>query len=119
MPTILKPGMKHQGEELYKVYLYHDPGMTLTCLMARSAKGPHAFEWGILSNYHLMGKSLWKWANGLKIYDSENKCTPGAGLPSPRGNIHVYYHNIQKSSFLIPLGESKPNFVLSILRKGE
>ena len=25
---ILKLGMKHQGEELYKVYINHDPGMT-------------------------------------------------------------------------------------------
>ena len=34
--TILKPGMKHQGEELYKDYINHDPGMTLTYLMTRS-----------------------------------------------------------------------------------
>ena len=27
---ILKLGMKHQGEELYKVYINHDLGMTLT-----------------------------------------------------------------------------------------
>ena len=35
-PTILKLDMKHQGEELYKVYINHDPGMTLTCFKARS-----------------------------------------------------------------------------------
>ena len=29
-PMILKLDMKHQGEELYKVYINHDPGMTLT-----------------------------------------------------------------------------------------
>ena len=34
-PMILKPGMKHQGEELYKVYINHDLGMTLTYFMAR------------------------------------------------------------------------------------
>ena len=44
MPTILKPGMKHQGEELYKVYVNHGPGMTLTYLMARSTEGAHAFK---------------------------------------------------------------------------
>ena len=33
---ILKPGMKYQGMELYKVYANHDPGMTLTYFMARS-----------------------------------------------------------------------------------
>ena len=27
---ILKLGMKHQGEELYRIYINHDPGMTLT-----------------------------------------------------------------------------------------
>ena len=34
----LKLGMKHQGEELYKVYINHEPGMTLTYFMARSAE---------------------------------------------------------------------------------
>ena len=29
-PMILKLGMKQQGEELYKVYINHDLGMTLT-----------------------------------------------------------------------------------------
>ena len=29
-PTILKLGMKHQGTQLYKVYINHDPGLTLT-----------------------------------------------------------------------------------------
>ena len=42
--------------------------------------------------------------------------TPGAHLPPPRGNIHVYYHNIQTSSPLKPLGESKPNFYVKHLR---
>ena len=35
---LLKLGMKHQGEALYKVYINHDPGMTLICCMARSAE---------------------------------------------------------------------------------
>ena len=34
----LKLSMKHQEEELYKVYINHDPGMTLTYFMARSAE---------------------------------------------------------------------------------
>ena len=33
---ILKLGMKHKGNELYKVYINHDPGMTLTYFMTRS-----------------------------------------------------------------------------------
>ena len=42
------------------------------------------------------------------------------GLISPphRGNIHEYYHNIQTSSSLKPLGQSKPNFKRIICRKG-
>ena len=35
-PMILKLGMKHQGKELYIVYINHDPGMTLTYFTARS-----------------------------------------------------------------------------------
>ena len=34
-PMILKLGTKHQGGELYKVYINHDLGMTLTYFMAR------------------------------------------------------------------------------------
>ena len=34
-PVILKLGMKHLGMELYKVYINHDPGMTLTYFTAR------------------------------------------------------------------------------------
>ena len=33
---ISKLGMKHQGKELYIVYINHDPGMTLTYFTARS-----------------------------------------------------------------------------------
>ena len=35
-PRILKLSMKHQGRELYKVYINCDPGMTLTYVTARS-----------------------------------------------------------------------------------
>ena len=115
---ILKLGMKHQEEKFYKVYINHDPGMTMTYFTTRSTLVAHAFEWGKLSKCHLKGKTLWKWANRQKINGFEKKLTPGAGLPPPRGNIHVYYHNIQRSSSLKPFGQSKPNVMLSILRKG-
>ena len=49
---ILKLGMKHQGEEFYKVYINQDPGMTLTCFTARSA-----FERRKLSKGCLKGKT--------------------------------------------------------------
>ena len=69
---------------------------------------------------HLKGKASRKLANGLKVGNSEKKnWTTGVGLPPPRGNIHVYYKNIQRSSSLKPLGQSKPNFIGSIYGKGE
>ena len=55
-PMILKLGMKHQGMEVYKIYINHDPGMTLTIFMARSTQVAHAFEWGRLLKCHLKGK---------------------------------------------------------------
>ena len=54
-------------------------------------------------NVILTGKTLWKWANGLNIYDSEKKDLRGRSAPT-RGNIHVYYHNIQRSFSLKPFG---------------
>ena len=67
---------------------------------------------GKLSECHLKGKILWEWVNGLKIYDSE-KMDPRGSSPPPWGNIHVhvYYHNIQRSFSLKPLGQLKPNFM--------
>ena len=42
---ILKLGMKHLGIDLYKVYINHNAGMTLTYFTARSSYVAHAFEW--------------------------------------------------------------------------
>ena len=64
---ILTLGMKHQAIELYKVCIYHAPGMTLTFFTARSAWVAHAFEWAKLR--HLKGKTCCKLANGLNLYD--------------------------------------------------
>ena len=52
-----------------------------------------------------------KWAVGLNINDSKKNWTPGAHVPPPRGNIHVYLHYIQTFSPLKPLDQSKPNFM--------
>ena len=43
--------------------------------------------------------------------------SPGGCLPLFRGYKHVYDH-IQTSSSLKSIGQSKPNFTWSILRKG-
>ena len=54
-----------------------------------------------------------KWTENLCL----EKCPQGACLPPPLGYMHIYDHNIQTSS-LKPLGQSKPNFMWSIVRKG-
>ena len=48
---ILKLGMNHLGIELYKIYINHDPGMTLTYLTARSTEVAHAFDWGKIGKF--------------------------------------------------------------------
>ena len=88
----MKLGMKHQGLEYYNVIINYDLWMTLTYFMARSTWVAHAFEWEKLLKCHLKGKSCRKWANGLKVGNSEKNWTLGVGLPPPWGNtgIHVY-----------------------------
>ena len=44
---------------------------------------------GKLLKCYLKGKTCRKCANGLKICDSENKWTPGVGMPPP-GAINMY-----------------------------
>ena len=65
---ILKLGMKHQAMELYKVYIIHELGITLTHFTARSTWVANAFEWGKLLKYDLKGKTYRKLANGQNIY---------------------------------------------------
>ena len=72
------------------MYINHDPGMTLTYFTARSTYVTHAFEWGKLSKCHLTGKTLWKCANGLNIYDSEKKDLRGKSAPT-RGQYKCIY----------------------------
>ena len=47
---ILKLGMKHQGEELYKVYINHDLGVTLTYFIYPSSQ---------VSVYRTIGPLVW------------------------------------------------------------
>ena len=48
----------------------------------------------------------------------KKKMSSGGCVPLSRGYIHVYDHNIQTSSSLNLLGQSKPNMKWSIVRKG-
>ena len=95
---IFKLGMKHQAMELYKVYINHDPGMTLTFLRQGQLRPPMDLNVKKNRKMSFNGKKL---ANGQKIYVYENILGPEGCLP--RGNIHVYDHNIETSS-LKPLG---------------
>ena len=52
---------------------------------------------GKIRKCHLKGATGRKWANGLKIYDSDKK-VEGIGRPPDWDNNHVYYHDIQRSS---------------------
>ena len=77
---------------------------------------------------HLNGKNRKISFNGRKLARNEQMdrkfmfmkifSAQGVVCPCPVGYIHVYDHNNQTSS-LKPLGQSKPNFMWSILRKRE
>ena len=57
---ILKLDIKQQTMELYKVYINHDPGMTLTYFTASSTEVANAFEWEKMVKCYLMGKTYWE-----------------------------------------------------------
>ena len=67
--------------------------------------------------YYLIGKTYCEKANGQKINIYGKILPPGGCLPMPRGYIHANFHNIETSSVLKPLGQSKSNFTWSILGK--
>ena len=74
---ILKLGMKHQGEELYKVYINHNLGMTLTYFIYPSSQvsvyrtiGPLVIICSeFLANKIRHNKNI----KGIKIKNSEHK----------------------------------------------
>ena len=55
---ILKLSLKHLGIELYKVYINHDPGMTLTYFTVRSTKVSHALKWEKIGKCNQMAENL-------------------------------------------------------------
>ena len=60
---ILKLGMKHLGMELYKVYINHDPGMTLTYF-----RSPMHLNGKKIGKCHVMAENLLgmsKWTEDL------------------------------------------------------
>ena len=56
----LKLGMKHQAMELYKDYINHDPGMTLTFLRQGQIRSPMHLNEKKKEKCHLMAANL-KW----------------------------------------------------------
>ena len=57
---ILKLGMKHQAMELYKFYINHDPGMTLTYFPQGQLRSPMFPQGQLRSPMHLNGKKIGK-----------------------------------------------------------
>ena len=79
---LLKLGMKHQGDELYKVYINHFDGKISKChLKETKLKGNRQMDliFMILKTFGPQGLAIYKF---------------------------VYYHNIQRSSSLQPLGQT-------------
>ena len=74
------------------IYINHDPVMTLTKFMARSAWVACASELGKLLKCHLKEKTNRKLANGQNIEDSEKRKWPKCFICPCTG---VKYHNIQ------------------------
>ena len=89
---LMKLCVKHRWLKYYNLYINHDPLMTLTQFMARSAWVAHAFEWGKLLECHLKGKVSRKLANGQNIDYSEKRKSPKGFICPCTG---VKYHNIQ------------------------
>ena len=56
---ILKLCKKHQEEEFYKVYINHDPGMTMPYFTTRSTEDAYAFEFGKIVKMSFEGKKLY------------------------------------------------------------
>ena len=114
---ILKLGVKHQGDELFKVSVNHDLGMTMADYIQRSTLIAHAFEWKKISNVIKWGKFAGSMQMDRRFMFMEKNVLRGLSA-WPLGYIHVYDHNIQTSSLKL-LGQSKPNFMWSIVWKGE
>ena len=55
---ILKYGMKHQAIELYKIYINHDPGMTLTFLRQGQLRPPMHLNGKKVGKCQLMAKKM-------------------------------------------------------------
>ena len=96
---ILKLSMKHQGEELYTFYINRDLGTTLTYLRQGQHRSPMHLYGEKLSKCHLMGKSLWKWANGLMFMILKKIGPQGQDCPHP-GAIYMYITIIFKDLLL-------------------
>ena len=51
---IMKFGKQEQGFKLYKIYMIDDPGLTLTCFMARSNLVVYVSDWEKLLKYKVI-----------------------------------------------------------------
>ena len=88
-----KLGVRHRWLKYSNVYINHDPVMTLTKFMARSAWVACASELGKLLKCHLKEKANRKLANGQNIEDSEKRKWPkGLSAPALELNTIIFKH---------------------------
>ena len=88
-----KLGVKHRWLKYSNVYINHDPVMTLTKFMARSAWVAYAFELRKLLKCHLKEKASRKLANGQNIDYSEKENGPRASSAPALGlNTIIFKH---------------------------
>ena len=88
-----KLGVRHRWLKYSKVYINHDPVMTLTKFMARSTWVACASELGKLLKCHLKEKANRKLANGQNIEDSEKRKWPkGLSVPALELNTIIFKH---------------------------
>ena len=107
-PMTLKLGMLHRVIECYQVCSNDDPGLTFTCLTARSNLVPYAFVWE-------KGKTM-DFSEPVVVFDlklatddrtdkkfllTSKLCSLGDVCPLPQVYIHVLNHekNCRKSDF--------------------
>ena len=82
----------------------------------------HLYVWmgkTVIKSFNGGGETCSKGLYWLNNTVNEKNLTPGGCLPQPRGYILVYDHHFQTCFPLKPLGQSKPNFMWSLLGKGE
>ena len=89
MRKILKLGMKHQAMELYRVYVNHDPGMTLTYFTAKSTLV--AYPRSQVSVYRTIGPQVLKSHQTLNCLNVKPICLRNGSLWGKTLSLSKYF----------------------------